>query len=83
LGHHKESLPITGLIYSLRHIGHDHTKNGFFKLVEALPLESYAGRVKPRGLRVPVFPGREPAEIRARVWGGHGIKKLFVRVTEC
>jgi len=34
LGHYKESLPITGLSYSLRHIA--HTNNGFFKLAEAL-----------------------------------------------
>jgi len=45
-------LPIAGLSYSLRHIGHTHTKNGFFKLVEVLPLESCAGRVNPRGLNL-------------------------------
>ena len=58
-------------------------------------LESCAGRVNPRGLRVPAFAGRVrgPALLCVRVrvelavgWGGLNlvrVEKLFVRVTEC
>ena len=55
-------------------------------------VESCAGRVNPRGLRVPAFAGRvrEPALLCVRVWvvlaagaGRARVEKFFVRVTEC
>jgi len=44
-------------------------------------LESYAGRVNPRRLRVPAFAGRvqEPALLCVRVRDGCGLNLLRVR----
>jgi len=42
--------------------------------------ESCAGRVNPRGLRVPAFAGRVRVVLGA---GRARVEKFFVRVTEC
>jgi len=47
------------------------------------PPESCAGRVNPRGLRVPATIGVRGGRGLNLLWGGRRIKILFVLVTEC